>query len=197
MDVKQRLTSAELVKLVGWVTGGDYSLDPNIVDGSGVSIGTLPAFEAYEEVEEGAWPQRDEQDGVDYLAMVALQENGDAVYEAIEEHGEDVVRMTAQLIREQKVEPIHVSGLDAFIKDNYRQRFDSPGEFAQHHMRGHEGGAWDAKTLDEVSGWVDWEGYADSPNMSDFTFLKPEGVGEDQHGPVYVFDADPEIRGKG
>ncbi|MFC9505474.1 hypothetical protein [Streptomyces sp. NPDC057002] len=193
MDVRQKLSAQELLKLVDWVTGGDYTLGPDIVDGSGVPIGCLPAFDAYEEVEEGAWPQRDEEDGIDYVAMVAFQENGDKVYEAIEEHGEDVVRMAAKLMDEQNVGAVHISDLVEFIKLNYKQQWDSPGEFAKQHMRDYEGGAWDAKTLDELNDWVDWEGYADSPNMSDFVFLKPEGLDEDRIGPVYVFDADPEI----
>lgn len=193
MDVSQRLGAGELKKLIDWVTGGDYTFGPDIVDGSGVPIGYLPFFDAYEEVKEGAWPQSDQEDGIDYVGMVAFQENADKVYEAVDKAGEDVVRMAAKLIEEQNVDPVHISMLAAFIDLNYKQCWGSPGEFAKQYMRDSEGGAWDAKTLDELNDWVDWEGYADSPNMSDFVFLKSEGLGGDRIGPVYVFVADPDI----
>lgn len=193
MDVKQAVGGSELKKLIDYVTGGEYTFGPDIVDAEGRPISSLRPFEAYSEVEEGDWPQSSDGDGVDYIGMVALQENADKVYEVVEDHGEDVVRMAAELIDKHGVDPVHISVLSEFIRINFKGRYDSPGAFAREFARDYERAGFDQKTIDEFNEWIDWESYANSPNMSDHTFLKPEGLGEDQAGPVYVFDADPEV----
>lgn len=194
MDVKQKLDSAELLKLVEWVThSGDYTFGPDIVDGSGRSIGALPEFDAYAEVSEGAWPQSDQEDGIDYIGMVAIQENGDKVYEAVEEHGADVVRLTAKHMADSSTGPVHINDLTEFIQNNFKGTFDSPGEFAKWYARVDGGPGFDERTLDEFSDYIDWESYGTSPNMGDYDLIKPEGLDEDAKGPVYAFDADPEF----
>ncbi|MFH9731803.1 hypothetical protein [Streptomyces sp. NPDC017260] len=193
MDVSQKLDGAELTKLVDWVTGGEYRFGEDISDAEGQPIGSLHPFDAYEEVEEGDWPQSEDPDGIGYLDMVAIQESADKVYEAVEEHGEDVLRVTAEYIASSGLDPIHISDLSAFITLNYKGKYDSPGAFAKWYVRVDGGPAFDERTLEEFNDFIDWESYGTSPNMGDYDLIKPDDQDEDTAGPLYAFDSDAQM----
>ncbi|WP_406362371.1 hypothetical protein [Streptomyces sp. NBC_01579] len=194
MTADGKLDHHELGKFIEYVTGGAYEFGIDIVDGNGRHGVVLNDFGAYTPPAEGAWPQGDDPDGISHEWMIYIQETSDKLHELIGARGEDVLRMLVVLMRDQNVEALHLDQLDDFLNDNYEGRHDSPGEFAKEHARNADAcGGFDRETLDQFWDWIDWEGFGDSPNMSDFAYLKPDGVAEDQAGPIYVFAADPDI----
>jgi len=78
---------------------------------------------------------------------------------------------------------VEVWELKSFIREHYRGQYTSAAVFAREEEMEYFGGSRDKlEILEKYSEWIDWEGYAESPDMSDFTFVTlPNSTG------VFVF----------
>lgn len=67
------------------------------------------------------------------------------------------------------------------LANKYRGNYESPGKFARQEA---EDCASEEKEefLSEYGNWIDWDGWAESPEFSDYTFIELPG-----HSGVYVF----------
>jgi hypothetical protein len=103
----------------------------------------------------------DFQEEIDIISNVREEEDGrlNAALTAIEE-------MSAH---------VRVDEIPGFIHDHYQGHFRSRGEAIRESIRDRSDSdrlVW----LDEFDRWIDWQEVADSPDMSDFSFIELDNV---------------------
>lgn len=184
-------TTAELRKLLDYVTGQSDTYTvvvPNDSD-QDASV-TLGAFEQYAEVSESDYASESA-----YEAAEALQEEGDALAEAVDNQGEDVVRAALVVIDGYATgSVIAADDIERFLANNYKGRYDTAGDFARQEAHDFTNSPEETQWLDSWRPFIDWKAKATELAKTDYALVsldeEKEKTETPPSGEVFVFDSD-------
>lgn len=103
-----------------------------------------------------------------------FQEDIDTIAEICDDYSENTVDAILTAVEKMSAH-VRVDELKEFIQEHFRGYFLTHAKAIRGQVR--DQSDMDELTwLDKYDQWIDWESYATSPDMSDYTFVEIDGV---------------------